>query len=406
VTPVPVRLLRASLAAAFVFALPTLRPATAGDEGAPVAATSAADEAPSPARVREAIRRGVEFLVRTQRGDGSWGSPAPNLFLDIYSPVPAAYHAYQIASSALALSALLEVGGTEADVAAAVAKGRDWLVAHHTRARRAKGDVLYNNWAHLYALDAFARLLGREREAEARAPLLRAAREAVDLLVRYEYVDGGWGYYDFAARTRTPSTGYSTSFTTGAALVALRRAADAGVEVPERIVRRARASIRAVQFPSGAFGYSFSHRLYPQGGINKIQGSLARTPVCYEGLVAWGEPLPEARIVRALEDLEKDGHFLRIARKYPIPHESWYQNSGYFCFFGYYYAALLLPRVPEDVRRFHAGRIAHHLLPLQEEDGSWWDYQLFGFHKPYGTGFVLLTLGRTLEAAGAGPGAE
>ena len=39
-------------------------------------------------------------------------------------------------------------------------------------------------------------------------------------------------------------------------------------------------------------------------------------------------------------------------------------------------------------------RIAGHLLPLQEPDGSWWDYQLYGYHKPYGTAYVLMTLAR------------
>jgi len=34
------------------------------------------------------------------------------------------------------------------------------------------------------------------------------------------------------------------------------------------------------------------------------------------------------------------------------------------------------------------------LVKLQEKDGSWWVYQLFNFHKAYGTGYILLALGR------------
>jgi hypothetical protein len=353
--------------------------------------------APTKAELQAVIDRGVAFLVDTQNENGSWGTPAPNLFLDIYSPVPSAHQAYEVASSALALSALIEVGGEDPDVQAAIRRARDWLVENHD-VRRARADVLYNTWAHAYALEAFARLLAVEEDEARRAAVMGAAREVVALLERYEYVDGGWGYYDFNIGTQTPSHGYATSFTTASVLVALHMASEQGVEVPDRIVRRAKALIRASGFPNGAYCYSFSHRYYPQGGINKIKGSLARTPACVDALLAWGEALPEGRVVQALDNLETYGHFLLIARKYPRPHEAWYANSGYFCFYGYYYASRLLERAPPERRAFHAGRIAAHIAPLQEEDGAWWDYQLFGYHKYYGSGYVLMTLGRALAA--------
>ena len=83
-----------------------------------------------------------------------------------------------------------------------------------------------------------------------------------------------------------------------------------------------------------------------------------------------------------------------IARKYPFPHETWYQNSGYFTFYGYDYATRLLPALEPAQRAEHAASIASYLAPLQEPDGSWWDYQLYGYHKPYGTAMVLAALGR------------
>ena len=45
-------------------------------------------------------------------------------------------------------------------------------------------------------------------------------------------------------------------------------------------------------------------------------------------------------------------------------------------------------------------------MPLQEEDGSWWDYQLFGYHKAYGSGYVLMTLGNCRRALGWEPGSD
>ena len=32
------------------------------------------------------------------------------------------------------------------------------------------------------------------------------------------------------------------------------------------------------------------------------------------------------------------------------------------------------------------------LLVIQEADGSWWDYAMWDYHKPYGTAFAVMTL--------------
>ena len=107
-----------------------------------------------------------------------------------------------------------------------------------------------------------------------------------------------------------------------------------------------------------------------------------------------GAEVDPQRFPKALDELEKHGRFLRLARKYPIPHETWYQNSGYFCFYGYYYASRIIERAPQAKREAYRRQISGHLLKLQEKDGSWWDYQLYQTHKPYGTGYVLMALHR------------
>jgi hypothetical protein len=347
-------------------------------------------EAPAaPVDVEAAIGRGVAYLLGSQKADGSWGSPASNLW-DIYAPIPGSYYAFQVASSALALSALLECGGDDPRLPGVVAKATDFLLRQHA-VRRVSPDTLYNTWAHAYALEAFARLLAREKDEAKRAPLLAASARAVDLLRRFEFVDGGWGYYDFDVGAARPGPG-ATSFTTASVLVALEMARAQGVEVPARMRARATTTIRACEKPDGSFVYSFDLRFLPHMGVNKVKGSLARSPACYEALRRAGEDVPAAKVRKAFDDLERFGHFLQIARKYPYPHEAWYQNSGYFCFYGYYYASLLLDALPEAERAAEKARLARKVAPLQEEDGSFWDYQLYGYHKAYGTGYVLLTL--------------
>ncbi len=354
--------------------------------------------APPPATVAEpldleaTLGRAVGYLVRAQNRDGSWGSPASNLF-DIYAPIPGAPIAFQVASSALALSGLLECGLDTAEVRAAVEKATRWLLENHGKARRISADVLYNVWAQTYALSAFARLLARTTDPARRALYVKASEEQVELLRRFEFVDGGWGYYNFDIVARQPEHG-ATSFTTASVLVALAMARDQGVRVPRRLVDRGLALVETCRKPDWAFAYSWDHRFFPQGRINKVQGSLARTPACELAYLSWDRAVPAEHVVEALDRLDRSGRFLQIARKYPVPHETWFQNSGYFCFYGYFYATGLLPYVPAEVAALHRQKIAAALAPLQEEDGSFWDYPLYGYHKAYGTGYVLLALAR------------
>ena len=350
----------------------------------------------SPAAIHTAIEKGVRFLVTTQNQNGSWGTPAPTFICDVWSPVPSCFETYEVAVSAMAVSALLEVGHGQLGVRRAIRRGADYLLARHP-ARRVEPGHLYNNWAHCYALEAFARLLAEEKDKSRQALYRRAAKIEIDRLVRYEYVDGGWGYYDFSQRTARPGKG-STSFMSATALVALRLAADQGIKVPRRLVKRATAIIAASRGADDSFAYSYSSLLRPHNplrvGVSHKKGSLARTPACLLSLHQWGQPITQARFKKSLDDLEKHGHFLLIARKYPFPHEIWYQNSGYFVFYGYHYAAMVAELLPKSDRALASKQIAGHLLPLQEPDGCWWDYQLFGYHKTYGTAYVLMTLGR------------
>lgn len=358
----------------------------------PAAPAPPATPCVEPLDLEATIGRAVGYLVRAQNRDGSWGSPASNLF-DIYAPIPGSPIAFQVAASALALSALLECGVDTPETKATIAKATTWLLANHGKARRITADVLYNVWAQTYALAAFSRLLARTTDPELRARYAKAAEEQVELLRRFEFVDGGWGYYNFDIVARQPEHG-ATSFTTASVLVALAMARDQGVRVPRRLVDRGIALVETCRKPDWAFAYSWDHRFFPQGRINKVQGSLARTPACQLAYLAWDRKVPADRVVEALDRLDRSGRFLQIARKYPIPHETWFQNSGYFCFYGYYYATGLFAHVPAGVAEVHRKSIATALAPLQEEDGSFWDYQLYGYHKAYGTGYVLLALAR------------
>lgn len=338
-----------------------------------------------------AIERGVTFLLAHQNKNGSFGSFAPTLH-DIYAPGPGSHRSFQVAATALCISALLDLDLGRKDVNDAIQRGAGWLVKHGD-VRRIRPNTIYNTWAHAYLLGTLARLLATDAAPDLKTAYRSAARKAVRRLLTFEYVDGGWGYYDFDYRTRTPGRG-STSFTTATALVTLDMVRDQGITVPERLFVRGVPAIERCARPDGAFYYGTDYIYNGTQPVNQVKGSLARTPACLVALIRAGRKIKTARITKALDDLHKHGHFLQIARKYPIPHETWYQNSGYFCFYGYHYASELLGHLPAAQQGQYKRQISEALVKLQEKDGSWWDYQLMNLHKAYGTGYVLTTLAR------------
>ena len=82
----------------------------------------------------------------------------------------------------------------------------------------------------------------------------------------------------------------------------------------------------------------------------------------------------------------------------PIPHEAYYQNAGYFYFFGHYYAAGVIEELPKKDRAPYAEKLRREVVKCQEKDGSMWDFYLSSFHRPWGTSFGVMALASTLAA--------
>jgi hypothetical protein len=77
-----------------------------------------------------------------------------------------------------------------------------------------------------------------------------------------------------------------------------------------------------------------------------------------------------------------------------VPHESWFQVAGYFFYYGHYYASLCIGQLEPEAAGKYRLPLAAILVPLQEKDGSWWDFPLYNYHQQYGTAFALMTLAR------------
>jgi hypothetical protein len=349
-----------------------------------------------PVRGRDiitAIGDGVKFLVKTQNGDGSWGSSGGARGFDLYSPVPGAFQGYRLATTSLCVMALMEAKGPSG----AVQRGLEWIVTTEP-AKRAQPDVMYNVWGNTYAVQALAMAYGAAKEELERAKFRAAAERHIDLLRRYETHVGGWNYYDFDLGTATPAS-YPTSFGTAAALVAFFDADRAGLDVPEDLVRRAKNAVEGCRKPDGSYIYDLGFRYYPTHPANQPKGGLGRMQSANVALFLWGSNrVDKVKIRKGLEVMAEEHRFLECGRKRQYPHEAFYFNSGYYYYFGHYYAGRAIELLDPADRPERRARLAEFVLPHQEEDGSWWDYAMFSYHKPYGTAYALMTLLRCLES--------
>ncbi len=375
----------------------------------PAAPAEAAEEAgiapvprpgPAPeidlAELRAARQRGVAFLVGHQNPDGSWGGPRRTKQLNVAARTPGAHHAFTTATTALAIEALWLDPRRGREAEKALDRAETWLLDFLPRVKRVSGDQLYNNWAHAYSIHALLAL--RQRAAgnpRRQDQLLAAVADQVKRLAAYEYLDGGWGYYNHNFSTAVPS-GSPTSFTTATCLIALHAARKAGAEPPDGLAGRAITSLLRQRVADGAYVYSLPHHKVPRRGINRPAGSLGRAPACNAALRLWTgrEHISDGDIADWLDRLITRGEWLNIARKTPKPHESYFQNSGYFCYYGYYYAGRCMELIDPAQAAPRCRHLINTLLQQQEPDGCWWDYPLYDYHYAYGTAYVLSALAR------------
>jgi hypothetical protein len=355
--------------------------------------------APAQTRAREtprdAAREGVAYLLRAQNSNGSWGSPRATTGFDVLASPPGSHDAFRLGTTALCVMALGEASKTDPTAAAARLRGLEFLLERGGELRRANGMELYNVWGHGFAAQALAEAYPEHREAPLGARIRAAWDREIAALERYETAWGGWNYYDFAARTQTPSM-EPTSFTTSTVLAAFEEGKRAGLPAPERLVERALRIVEKCRKPDGSYLYDFGHRYHPMHPANQMKGSLGRAQACNFALAAWGR-LDAGALRGGLEALFAEHRFIEIGRKRQWPHEGWYANAPYYYYYGHYYAARIVERMDLEDRAEFAPKLRDVVLPHQEPDGSWWDYNMYDYGKPYGTALALMILQRLEE---------
>ncbi len=350
----------------------------------------------SSTEIQRSLDRGCTFLLKNQNSDGSWGSARQTKGLNIFAPVPGSHRAFRLAVTALSLSALLEIRDSDKNYSKCIKRAENYLLEKLPQLRRASPMALYNVWSHSYGLQALHRMHELSSNSKHKKKIIKVMVQQIKMLQTYESIDGGWGYYDFNAQTKQPS-GSSISFVNATGLVALKDAQSSGVEVPDKLVSRALNAIKRQRLPDHSYLYGEYLKYRPRSGINRPAGSLGRSHACNYALQIWGEESVTNEVHKlCLDRLITRNGWLDIARKRPMPHESWFAVAGYFFYYGHLYAAFCLESLsPKDQPEYQKS-LAKILVPLQEKDGSWWDFPFYDYHQQYGTAMALLSLKRCL----------
>jgi len=343
-------------------------------------------------QLQHSFAEGIDFLVSSQRGDGGWGGPQWTGGVDS-DPVPGSFRSFDIAVTAMCLEALLADNTGRASVERCRRRALRFLLDRTGNIKRAGPSDLPNVWAHSYCIQTFSRLIQISSSEAEKDKLVSAIREHMKGLERWQSIHGGWFYYGSGM---SQPINPSCSFVNAAVLVALARAKEIGVEADARMVRRAVEATKLMRKPDSSFMYTMripTDKSRAMALINRPCGSLGRSQAGNVALRLWGDQkITDEVLSQWLDRLITRHGWLDMGRKRPIPHESHAAVAGYFYYFGMYYGGLCISQLPENQRGLYQHHLADLIVKRQEQDGSWFDYPLYSYHKPYGTAFALLTL--------------
>jgi hypothetical protein len=191
-------------------------------------------------------------------------------------------------------------------------------------------------------------------------------------------------------------------------LVGLYEGQQAGISIPDHNISIGVEYNWRMRFPNGAYAYSTGHQYYPQGQASLPRGSLGRSQAGDNALYTWrhlfkdGDPrkLTPETLRKQLDYFFKDHVFIEIGRGRQFPHEAWYATAPYYYYFGHYYASRNVLALTDDIRAEYSDKLAEFVVAGQYDDGSFWDYPLYGYTKDYGTGYGLMILNNLKKAAG------
>jgi squalene cyclase len=298
------------------------------------------------------VDRGLEWLARAQRPDGSWSGVVGYKLNTQYSPV--LDDAPHLGVTSLACMSFMAGGNVpgRGPYAEKIAKGLEWVLSSVSESGyiRANESRMYD---HAFATLLLAEIYGMTHHPEVGEKLQRA----VDLTIKSQNVEGGWRYEPFA-----PDSDMSI---TVCQVVALRAARNIGIRVPKSTIDRAIEYVRMSAVRDGRGGFSpFESDERGSFRYQRLPQSRSSWPLTAAGLVT----LHGAGVYSG-SDIEAGLDYLR--REMDRFSLNWSPQGHYFFWYGHYYAVQAMYIAGGDYWKHYFQRTRELLLRMQQPDGSW-----------------------------------
>lgn len=300
------------------------------------------------ADIEERIDRGLDFLCRTQREDGSWEDRiGRKIYYRYVGRVAPHVGVTALAGMSLLASCVPDVARAPEERIRAVRKAAGYIASQTGPDGfiTAHGSRMYS---HAFATVFLSRLC-RADPVWTFSHIRKSLQRAVILIVDTQNAEGGWRYL--------PGATDSDLLVTAEQLIALAEARLAGMEVPETTLTQATLYLRdSLIEEQGAFRYQVI--TMPRSGASRMSFTLTASGLAALSIVGH-EELSTFR-VRCLDYL---------ARHQPDRSTASQGFSYYYAHYGAAQAALYARALGEGLY----GAIRKDLLLLQEPDGRWID---------------------------------
>lgn len=303
-------------------------------------------------KVQQSVKRGLEFLAKTQTQDGNWvGTPDAN--------------AYPITSAALAGMAILANGNTPSrgPYADQVKRVEGFLMSQATSSGLITGPGGEEGrpmYGHGFSLMFLSCCYGMENDEKTRQQMKKVIEAAIELTSKGQSSLGGWTYI--------PGGGDEGSVTV-TQMQGLRAAHNAGFTVPKGTIEEAVHYLERCRTADGGIEYS-----YGSGGGTRLPITAAAVATLYNA----GE----------YDSKLADSCLNYIAKSLLAGNGHWNAGTGHD-FYTNLYASQAFYQAGDKYWDDYYPHIRDELLSMQSGDGSW---PGDGIGPVYGTSIGLIIL--------------
>lgn len=299
--------------------------------------------------------KSIEYICKHQNEVGTW-----NIGLQVN---PDSGGGVTVGTTALACMALLDYWDVNPDkIKPVVEKGIKACLDKVWKKKEGVKDFESIAWGQLYTLQLLVRACKKEAFKENHDEWKKAAKEVLDWFLMRQKQNGGFGY--------------TNSFHTAAAIIALIEVKDSGIEIKDSKIESAVKFLKSLDTKLG-FRYSAgqSEKAFLDQGEDKALDDAAGRQAGSEWALFKGGKSDKEKLETAFQRFFDHRDFLWKTRA--LTKESkWPRNGGaspyaYFAFWGYYYSSQALAGVSDEKRKKWAEALKEDLMKVKEKDDTW-----------------------------------